>query len=97
LINIMAVSEKDWYHKGLQLKQKGDYQKAIQAFNQAIDNQIRFAEAYFERGVCFYKLGNNRQAADDLAAAAVLGCNAAEFWSKHDQSKLKKTDQDDES
>ena len=93
----MAVTEKDWYQKGLQLKQKGDYQKAIQAFNQAIDNQIRFAEAYFERGVCFYKLGNNRQAADDLAAAALLGCNAAEFWSKHDQGKLKKTDEEDES
>ena len=97
MINIMAVTEKDWYQKGLQLKQKGDYQKAIQAFNQAIDNQIRFAEAYFERGVCFYKLGNNRQATDDLAAAAVLGCNAAEFWSKHDQGKLKKTDEKNES
>ena len=69
-INIMAVTEKDWYQKGLQLKQKGHYQKAIHAFNQAIDNQIKFAQAYFERGICFYKLGNNRQATDDLAAAA---------------------------
>ena len=93
----MAVTEKDWYQKGLQLKQKGDYQKAIHAFNQAIDNQIKFAEAYFERGVCFYKLGNNRQATDDLAAAAVLGCNAAEFWSKHDRNKLKKIDKENES
>jgi tetratricopeptide (TPR) repeat protein len=93
----MAVTEKDWYQKGLQLKQKGHYQKAIHAFNQAIDNQIKFAEAYFERGVCFYKLGNNRQATDDLAAAAVLGCNAAEFWSKHDQKKLEKADEDYES
>jgi tetratricopeptide (TPR) repeat protein len=96
-INIMAVTEKDWYQKGLQLKQKGHYQKAIHAFNQAIDNQIKFAEAYFERGICFYKLGNNRQATDDLAAAAVLGCNAAEFWSKHDQKKLEKADEDYES
>ena len=93
----MAVNKKDWYQKGLQLKQKGHYQKAIQAFNQAIDNQIKFAEAYFERGVCFYKLGNNRQATDDLAAAAMLGCKAAEFWSKHDRKELKKSDKDDES
>ena len=90
----MALTDKDWYQKGLQLKQKGHYQKAIQAFNQAIDNKIKFAEAYFERGVCFYKLGNNREATYDLAAAAVLGCEAAEFWSKHDKNKLKKLDGD---
>jgi hypothetical protein len=39
----MAVTEKDWYQKGLQLRQKGHYQKAIHAFNQAIDNKIKFA------------------------------------------------------
>ena len=88
-INIMAGNETDWYQKGLQLKQKGHYQKAIQAFNQAIDNKIKFAKAYFERGVCFYKLGNNRQATDDLAAAAMLGCEAAEFWSKYDRKNFK--------
>jgi tetratricopeptide (TPR) repeat protein len=71
----MAGNETDWYQKGLQLKQKGHYQKAIQAFNQAIDNKIKFAKAYFERGVCFYKLGNNRQ--------------AAEFWSKYDRKNFK--------
>lgn len=85
----MAETEKDWYRKGLQLKQKGHYQKAIQSFNQAIDKKIKFADAYFERGVCFYKLGNNRQATDDLAAAAMLGCEAAEFWSKYDRKNFK--------
>lgn len=38
-IHIMAVTEKDWYRKGLQLKKKGHYQKAIQAFNLAIDQK----------------------------------------------------------
>jgi tetratricopeptide (TPR) repeat protein len=93
----MALTDKDWYQKGLHLKQKGHYQKAIQAFNQAIDNKIKFAEAYFERGVCFYKLGNNRQARDDLAAAAMLGCEAAEVWSKYDRKKFQKSDEDNES
>jgi tetratricopeptide (TPR) repeat protein len=95
-IDIMAETENDWYQEGLQLKQKGHYQKAIHAFNQAIDHKIKFAEAYFERGVCFYKLGNNRQAADDLAAAAMLGCEAAEFWSKHDRNKFKEPDEENE-
>ena len=90
----MAVTGKDWYRKGLQLKQKGHYKKAIRAFSQAIDNKIRFAEAYFERGLCFYKLGNGRQAADDLAASAVLGCEAAEFWCRYDKNRFKKPDED---
>ena len=93
----MAETEKNWYQKGLQLKQKGHYQKAIQAFNQAIDNKIKAAEAYFERGVCFYKLGNNHQAAIDLEASAMLGCEAAEFWSKYDRNKFKKSNEDNES
>jgi tetratricopeptide (TPR) repeat protein len=93
----MAETEKDWYQKGVQLKSNSRYQKAIQAFDQAIDHKIKLAEAYFERGVCFYKLGNNRQASKDLAAAALLGCKAAEFWSKYDRKKYLKSDEDNES
>ena len=93
----MAETEKDWYQKGLQLRQEGHYQKAIHAFNQAIDHKIKFAEAYFERGVCFYKLGINRQATNDLAAAAMLGCEAAELWSKYDRNQFKKSNEDNES
>ncbi len=92
----MAETEKDGYQNGLQLKQKGHYQKAIQAFNRAIDHKINLAEAYFQRGVCFYKLGNSRQAADDLGAAALLGCEAAEFWGQYDTNKFKKSDEDNE-
>ena len=93
----MAVIGKDWYQKGVQLKLNSRYQKAIQAFNQAIDHKIKLAESYFERAICFYKLGNTQQAANDLAAAAVLGCEAAEFWSKCDKNKFRKSDEDAES
>lgn len=93
----MAVTEQDWYQKGLQLKCNRRYQKAIQAFDQAIDHKIKLAEAYYERALCFYKLGNSQQAANDLAAAALLGCEAAEFWSRHDRNKLKTSDEDNES
>ena len=92
----MAESEKDWYQEGLQLRQKGHYQKAIHAFNQAIDHKIKFAEAYFERGLCFFKLGIDRQATSDLAAAAMLGCEAAELWSKYDINAFKEPDEDKE-
>jgi tetratricopeptide (TPR) repeat protein len=94
---MLALMDKDWHWKGLNLKHRGQYQKAIRAFDQAIDHKIRLAEAYYERGVCFYKLGNYRQASDDLAAAALLGCKAAELWSKYDRNRFKKSDEDSES
>ena len=93
----MAETEKDGYQKGLQLVHKGHYPKAIQAFNQAIDHKIKLAQAYFHRGVCFYKLGNTQQASNDLAAAALLGCKAAEFWSRYDRKKFQNSDEDNES
>ncbi len=61
--------------------------EAIQAFNLAIDNKIERAQAYFNRGVCYYRLGNYRQAKDDLEAAALLGCRDALFWSKYEPKK----------
>jgi tetratricopeptide (TPR) repeat protein len=93
----MAVAPESWYLKGIRLKQKCQYQKAIQAFNRVIDSKFKFAEAYFERGICYYKLGNTRQAADDLAAAAMLGCKSAELWTRYDRNRAQKTDENDES
>lgn len=93
----MAVAPEDWYQIGIRRKQKCQYQKAIQAFNQVIDKKFKFAEAYFERGVCFYKLGNTQQASNDLTAAALLGCKAAELWSKYDRNKFKRSDEDSKS
>lgn len=87
----------NWYEEGRRLKREGHLGKAIEALNLAIDHKIKFAEAYFERGLCFYKLGNNRQATNDLAAAALLGCEAAEFWTKYDRNKYKKSAEDSES
>ena len=54
--------------------------EAIQAFDLAIDKKIERAQAYFNRGVCHYRLGNYRQAKNDLEAAALLGCEDALFW-----------------
>ena len=93
----MAVAPEDLYQIGIRLKQKCQYQKAIQAFNQVIDKKFKFARAYFERGVCHYKLGNTRQAADDLAAAAMLGCKDAVLWTRYDRNKTQILNESDES
>ena len=65
----------------------GCHTEAIQAFNLAIDKKETCAQAYFNRGVCNYRLGNYRQAKNDLEAAALLGCKDALFWSKYETKK----------
>ena len=52
-----------------------------------IDKKVTCAQAYFNRGLCNYRLGNYRQAKDDLEAAALLGCKDALFWSKYETKK----------
>lgn len=65
----------------------GRTKEAIQAFDLAIDMQIERAQAFFNRGVCHYRLGNYRQARDDLEAAALMGCKDASLWSKFQPQK----------
>lgn len=76
-------SDKDWYEKGRHLTQDGRHREAIEAFNLAISKDPAYAEAYFVRGACYYALGSYRQAAEDLEAAAILGCRDAQFWSRY--------------
>jgi tetratricopeptide (TPR) repeat protein len=77
----------DWYEEGRRRMSAGCNTEAIQAFNLAIDEKVPCAKAYFNRGVCNYRLGNYRQARNDLEAAALLGCNDALFWSKYETKK----------
>jgi tetratricopeptide (TPR) repeat protein len=83
---------KDWYEEGCRRMSDGCHAEAIQAFNLAIDKKIACAQAYFNRGLCNYRLGNYRlgnyrQAKNDLEAAALLGCRDALFWSKYETKK----------
>jgi tetratricopeptide (TPR) repeat protein len=84
----------DWHEEGRRLTRAGHHRKAIQAFNLAIDQKIKFGESYFKRGLCHYRLGNYRQAKDDLEAAALLGCINAQLWGKHDRKRYEKSDEE---
>ena len=80
---VSGFSAKDWYERGQGLTQDGRHREAIEALDRAIAKDPTFAEAYFERGACYYKLGRYDQAGDDIDAAAIIGCRDAQFWSKH--------------
>lgn len=78
-----SFSDKDWYEKGRHLTRNGSHREAIEALNLAIKKNPLNAEAYFVRGACYFALGSRRQASEDLDAAAILGCQDAQFWSKY--------------
>ena len=75
--------DKDWYEEGRRLNRDGNHREAIKAFDLAIKDNPLYAEAYFVRGACYYALGSCRQAGEDLDAAAILGCQEAQFWSRY--------------
>ena len=80
---LLNLTAQDWFEKGRRLARDGRHREAIEAFNRAIAKVPAHGEAYFERGACCYALGSYHQAADDIDAAAILGCREAQFWSKY--------------
>ncbi|OIO21132.1 hypothetical protein COV61_04480 [Candidatus Micrarchaeota archaeon CG11_big_fil_rev_8_21_14_0_20_47_5] len=58
------------YYKGNDSYEKGDYEKAIEAYNTAIILNPTFSEAYFNRGLCYYNLKKFDKAVSDYSKAA---------------------------
>ncbi|MCG6895327.1 MAG: tetratricopeptide repeat protein [Desulfobacteraceae bacterium] len=73
-----------WCRKGKNLLRAGAYAEALEAFEAAIQNDSRNAQAYWGRGVCRYQLGQYRMATEDMDAATLLGCRDAQLWSRFD-------------
>lgn len=83
------------YEKGRRLALSGEYAEALQAFDRAIELRNGYAEAYFDRGACYYKLGQYLRATDDINAASVLGCETAQIWSRYERATVKESDDDE--
>ena len=76
------LNATDWVSKGVILYKSGDYQKAIHAFSIAIDLDLTFSAAYLTRAVAYYKLGDKKQATQNLEVAARLGHKNARVFLK---------------
>jgi tetratricopeptide (TPR) repeat protein len=57
---------KEWYNKGIELKDKQDYQGALAAFKNAISKKADYNEAYYQSGGCCNELEKYQDAADLL-------------------------------
>lgn len=63
---------RTYYHRGNTYYEKGDYERAIEAYNTAIILNPTFSEAYFNRGLCHYNLKNFDRAIADYSKSAEL-------------------------
>jgi tetratricopeptide (TPR) repeat protein len=62
---------------GLCYFRKDDYRRALEQYGRAITINPSFADAYFNRGEAFYKLGKIRKTVADLGKACDLGLGKA--------------------
>lgn len=68
---------RECYERGHRLAMTGEFAAAMADFNQALELDAGFAEAYVGRGVCRHKLGQVQEAWQDIEQAAQLGNPAA--------------------
>ena len=55
---------KEWYNKGIELKNKQDYEGALAAFKNAISKIADYKEAYYQAGWCCNELEKYEDAID---------------------------------
>lgn len=72
------MTASDWYKRGGNFYKIGKYQKAIKAYDRALDLSGPNPDVYFNRGVSHTKIGNTTQAASDMKSAAGLGHQKAQ-------------------
>ncbi len=85
--NASSIHLEQQYCEGCELIRNGKTAEALGVFNNVIQQDECFAEAYFQRGVCHCLQGSYRQASRDLDAAALLGCQLAQIWSRRDAAR----------
>jgi Tfp pilus assembly protein PilF len=53
--------------------QLNDYKGAVRDFSKAIELEEDYADAYFQRSLCYKRIGKAEESASDMKKAAQLG------------------------
>jgi tetratricopeptide (TPR) repeat protein len=78
--NNEKVAAIKWFNKGKCFTSSQNYHDAIEAYDKAIEEDITFAEAYFERGLCYNKIGEYNKEINDITIAAKYGLVSAQIY-----------------
>lgn len=74
---LIIKNAEAYYNRDVAKDELGDYQGAIQDYNEAIEINPKYAEAYYNRGVAKYNFGDNNGACLDWSKAGELGYSQA--------------------
>jgi len=74
------MSAQDWFERGVKLGKEGKSPEAIDAYNQAIEMNPRFAEAFCNRGLEQGKLDRHREALESFKKAREINPKYANAW-----------------
>jgi tetratricopeptide (TPR) repeat protein len=77
-ISIRPVNQFSYLYNGMVYFNEGEYIKAKQMYDKAIELYPDFGEAYYQRSFAWYAIGINTMVCSDLDAAAKLGFTKAE-------------------
>jgi len=69
-----------YFEKGNDYFKQGDYQKAIEQYDEAIRLNPQYAKAYYNRGIAYYYLSQYEQAIQDFGEAIRLNPQYAEAY-----------------
>lgn len=67
------TTASDWFHKGNDLAAKGEYDKAILSYDEAIRLYPNYAKAWYNKGIALRRLGRDTEADTVIAKAKELG------------------------
>lgn len=80
IANTVQLSAEDWFEKGCKFQDKQDLENAIQAFNKAIQLNIKFAEAYNNRGNAYADTKEYDLAIADYNTAIEINPKDADYY-----------------
>ena len=74
------VDAAGFHTRGNRYSRNGAYARAIQDYNQAIEMDNEFAEAYYDRGFSYYEMARYEESIADLSRAIELNPDAAHYY-----------------
>lgn len=80
--------EQDFLQQGIAQAKQGEYQKAIELFNQAIADNLEFTAAYYHRGLAYYNSGEIERAIADYNQSLKLDSQQIKVYLSRAQAFL---------
>jgi tetratricopeptide (TPR) repeat protein len=71
-VEVSGTTAKPFYNRGVVYADKGEYDRAIEDYNRAIELQPKYAEAFYSRGTSYAHKGEYDRAIQDFDQAIAL-------------------------